>query len=251
MGSFDDDDLLGLFDDDTLPPPAVQKPSPQPTLPVAQDRPATDNGALPPDEKKPEPSRGEERPSPSESLRRETPPYPQRSAPGAGRRPDAGEPTRAYPAPDLTPSRTMPPRASSAAPPKPAARATAAPTTERAALQVRRLRRGRLAIRKIDPWAVLKFSLVFFFCMLLIALFGAAIIFFALKAFGVIDNVEKLLRDLEFDVSITGGGIFRWLFLIGLAWVLIASAVSVFMAFLYNLIADVVGGIELLVTERE
>ena len=32
---------------------------------------------------------------------------------------------------------------------------------------------------------------------------------------------------------------------------IVATAVTVFMAFLYNLIADVVGGIELLVTERE
>ena len=131
------------------------------------------------------------------------------------------------------------------------ARAPVAQTAERPALQVRRLRRGRLAIRKIDPWAVLKFSLVFYFCMLLIMLLSTAVIFAALKAFGVIDNIEKLFRDLDFNVSITGGLIFRWFFLIGLAGTVVASAVTVFMAFLYNLIADVVGGIELLVTERE
>jgi len=129
-----------------------------------------------------------------------------------------------------------------------------APTREkepRATLQVRRLRRGRLAIRKIDPWAVLKFSAAFYFCMLLIVLLGTAIIFAFLKAFGVISNIEKLFSDLDFNVSITGGLIFRWFFLVGLAGSIVATAVTVFMAFLYNLIADVVGGIELLVTERE
>ena len=121
----------------------------------------------------------------------------------------------------------------------------------RSAIQVRRLRRGRLAVRKIDPGAVLKFSLVFYFCMLLIMMLATAIVFAFPKAFGVIANIEKLFRDLDFHVSITGGFILRWFFLIGLAGTIVATAVTVFMAFLYNLIADVVGGIELLVTERE
>jgi len=116
---------------------------------------------------------------------------------------------------------------------------------------VRRLRRGRLAIRKISPWATLRFSLVFYFCMLLILLLGTSIIFATLKAIGTISDLESLLRDLEFDVTISGGVIFRWFFLIGLVGTLVASALTTFMAFLYNLIADVVGGIELLVTERE
>ena len=119
------------------------------------------------------------------------------------------------------------------------------------AMQVRRLRRGRLAIRKIDPWAVLKFSLVFYFCMLLIFLLGTAVIFATLKAFGVIDNIERVLRNLQIDFTIAGGTIFRWFFLIGLVGTVVASAITVFLSFLYNLIADVVGGIELLVTERE
>ncbi|MGZ4104034.1 MAG: DUF3566 domain-containing protein [Actinomycetota bacterium] len=134
----------------------------------------------------------------------------------------------------------------------PAAAPTRALTREpRSAVQVRRLRRGRLAVRKIDPWAVLKFSLVFYFCMLMVLLLATAIIFAFLKAFGVIHNLDKLLSDLSFNFKITGGVIFRWFFLIGLAWTIVATAVTVFMAFLYNLIADVVGGIELLVTERE
>jgi Transmembrane domain of unknown function (DUF3566) len=113
-------------------------------------------------------------------------------------------------------------------------------------------RRARLVIRKIDPWSVLKFSLLFYFCLLLIMLLGSAIIFAILKAFGVIANIEKLIRDLsEATFTISGGAIFRWLFLFGLLGAVVASAVTVFLAFLYNLIADVVGGIEISVAERE
>ena len=126
------------------------------------------------------------------------------------------------------------------------------PETKRGAVQVRRLRRGRLVIRKIDPWAVLKFSLVFYLCMLVISLLAVGVIFATLKAFGVIHNIEKFLSGLgEDNVSITGGWLFRWVFLIGLVGSVIASVVTMFMAFLYNLIADVVGGIEMIVTERD
>ncbi len=113
-------------------------------------------------------------------------------------------------------------------------------------------RRARLVLRKIDPWSVLKFSLLFYFCLLLIMLLGSAIIFAILKSFGVIANIEKLVRELSEEAfSISGGSIFRWLFLFGLLGAVVASAVTVFLAFLYNLIADVVGGIEVTVAERE
>ncbi|MFY9588916.1 MAG: DUF3566 domain-containing protein [Actinomycetota bacterium] len=113
-------------------------------------------------------------------------------------------------------------------------------------------RRARLVLRKIDPWSVLKFSLLFYFCLLLIMLLGSAIIFAILKSFGVIANIEKLVRELsDAAFHISGGSIFRWLFLFGLLGAVVASAVTVFLAFLYNLIADVVGGIEVTVAERE
>jgi transmembrane protein DUF3566 len=125
-----------------------------------------------------------------------------------------------------------------------------APTTSRT-ISPRGWRRGRLVIRKIDPWSTLKFSLLFYFCLLLITLLGSAIIFATLKAFGVIGSLERLLRSLSFEVTISGGAIFRWLFLFGLLGTIVASAVTVFLAFLYNLIADVVGGIEIAVSERD
>ena len=107
-------------------------------------------------------------------------------------------------------------------------------------------------LRKIDPWSVLKFSLLFYFCLLLIMLLGSAIIFAILKSFGVIANIEKLINELsDTAFRVSGGAIFRWLFLFGLLGAVVASAVTVFLAFLYNLIADVVGGIEVTVAERE
>lgn len=83
-------------------------------------------------------------------------------------------------------------------------------------------------------------------------LLGSAIIFALLKSFGVIANIEKLVRELsEAAFTISGGTIFRWLFLFGLLGTVVATAITVFLAFLYNLIADVVGGVEIAVAERD
>ncbi len=98
---------------------------------------------------------------------------------------------------------------------------------------------------------MLKFALLSYFCLLLIMLLGSAIIFALLKAFGVIGKIEELLSTFSSSVKISGGAVFRWLFLFGLLGTIVATAVTVFLAFLYNLIADVVGGIEIAVSQRD
>ena len=98
---------------------------------------------------------------------------------------------------------------------------------------------------------MLRFSLLFYFCLLLIVLLGSAIIFAILKAFGVIANLEELFESLELNIKVSGGAIFKWLFISGVLGTVVWSAITVFGAFLYNLIADVVGGIEVSVSERD
>ncbi len=111
-------------------------------------------------------------------------------------------------------------------------------------------RRARLVVRKIDPWSVLKFSLLFYFCLLLVFLLGSAIIFAMLKAFGVIADIEQLFADVDYPVTVSGGAIFKWFFLIGALGTVVWTIITVCGVFLYNLIADVVGGIEISVSEK-
>ena len=51
-------------------------------------------------------------------------------------------------------------------------------------------------------------------------------------------------------VVIRFGSVFGWLLLAGLGNVIIWSLVNVFVAFLYNLISDVVGGIEVTLAQK-
>ena len=116
-------------------------------------------------------------------------------------------------------------------------------------------RRVRVAIRKISPWSVLKVSLVFYFCMMLVILVGFAILYSVLSAAGIVDSVAELLTgvgfgDPEGNFEFDTGYLFRTLLLIGLVSTGLWAAFTVFLAFLYNLIADLLGGIEVTLVEK-
>jgi hypothetical protein len=116
----------------------------------------------------------------------------------------------------------------------------------------RRARQTRVVVRKVGPWSVFKFSLLFYLCVMLVLLLALGMLYAILGAVGAIDSVTRLARDLFADQTfqIDGGWIFTRLALVGLAMVLVWSLINLFIAFLYNLISDVIGGIEVTLTER-
>lgn len=111
--------------------------------------------------------------------------------------------------------------------------------------------RRRMTLRRIDPWSVLKFGAVVNACLLVIALLGFGILWFAIRQLGVIDQACDLATDVGFEsCAINGGNLFRYLVLLGLLWVVIQTGLLVFFAFLHNLIADLVGGVEITLSEE-
>jgi hypothetical protein len=117
---------------------------------------------------------------------------------------------------------------------------------------LRRPRQTRVVIRKLGPWSVFKFSLLFYFCIMLVILLALGMLYSILGAIGALDSVTKLARELFSDKTfeIHGDWIFARLTMIGVAMVFIWSLINVFVAFLYNLISDVVGGVEVTLAER-
>lgn len=104
--------------------------------------------------------------------------------------------------------------------------------------------RQRATVRRVDPWTVLKLSLVFYFCVLLVVMLGLTVFWAIINQLGVIESLQELLLNVGLDlVTINGGNIARVVFLLGLLNVMLFSGINVFMAFLYNLLADVLGGL--------
>ena len=108
-------------------------------------------------------------------------------------------------------------------------------------------------IRRVDPWTVLRFSVLFYLCMLVVSLVAGLLLWMAASATGVIDNVERFFKELFAleSFSINGGLIFRSTLMGGLVVVLLGTGANVLMAVLYNLTSDVVGGIEVSVLEED
>lgn len=119
----------------------------------------------------------------------------------------------------------------------------------------RGVRRIRVAVQRVGPWSIFKLALLFYLCLMLVVVIGLALLYMFLDAVGVLDSVADLLTGLGFGdeagFEINGGFLFRMIFLIGLISVVLWSAFSVLVAFLYNLIADLVGGIEVTLRERQ
>lgn len=115
-------------------------------------------------------------------------------------------------------------------------------------------RRAQVTVRHVSPWSVLKFSLLFYFCVMLVFLFALVILYWVLAAMGVTESIAKTLSELRSQQAgpfeIHGGWLFSRTFMVGLAGVVVWSLVNMFVSVLYNLVADIVGGIQVTLTEK-
>jgi hypothetical protein len=116
-----------------------------------------------------------------------------------------------------------------------------------------RARKVRRLVRHIEPWSVLKISLIFYFCLWIVFLIAGVILWSLAVGSGTIDNlenfIEKLLALDSFEFK--GDQIFRASALGGLVLVVAGSGFTVLVAVLFNLISDVTGGMRITVVEEE
>jgi len=121
--------------------------------------------------------------------------------------------------------------------------------TARKKFEARKVRR---LIRHIDPWSVLKLSLVFYFCMWLVGLISSVIVWQVATSSGTIGKFETFLSNLGIaDPKIDGEFFLRQFGLVGLIVVLGAALVTTIAAVIFNLISDLIGGVWITVIEEE
>jgi hypothetical protein len=124
-------------------------------------------------------------------------------------------------------------------------------------------RRARLNLKRIDPWSVMKFSFAVSVVLFIVVVVATSVLYLALDAMGVWGEVNKSLGEL---VSASGGadtaatsspfritawGVIGTSMLIGAVNVVLFTALATLGAFIYNVCADLVGGVELTLAERD
>ena len=117
---------------------------------------------------------------------------------------------------------------------------------------MRRGRRVRRVVRRIDLWSVLKVSLLFCLSVAIVLLTGAVILWSVAQSSGAVHKIEKFMDGLGFtNFRFNGQQIFKFALFAGLVLVIAGTIFAVILAFLYNLISDLVGGIQVQVIEEE
>jgi hypothetical protein len=107
-------------------------------------------------------------------------------------------------------------------------------------------------IRDVDPWSVFKVGLIFHFVVYLILLLASVLLWSVASATGTIDNIEQFLKSFGWEsFEFKGGQLFVNVMILGLFGVILATALLVLVATVFNLITDLVGGIRVTVLEEE
>jgi len=113
-------------------------------------------------------------------------------------------------------------------------------------------RRVRRVVRKIDTWSVAKVSALFFVSGVLVLLLASILLWAGASVIGVVSSIEKFMSSIGFEnFKFVPSQLLKGFVAFGLVAVALGTGASVLMAVVYNLISELVGGIELSVLEED
>jgi hypothetical protein len=113
-------------------------------------------------------------------------------------------------------------------------------------------RRARLTLTRVDPWSVLKATLVFTSCLLVVWMVAVLVLYGILAGAGVFDSVNQTLSDvLATHVDFNGPVVIFGALILGAFNVILMSALATVAAFAYNITAGLIGGLDVTLAEHE
>jgi hypothetical protein len=112
------------------------------------------------------------------------------------------------------------------------------------------VRRVRRIVRKIDPWTVLKVSFVLNVIGALAWVLGVWVAWSIAVQRGIPDAFVDVFSRLTIAVSPDGELYFRVILMLAIIGVIVMTSIMTLAAVLYNLISDLVGGVEMIMLEE-
>jgi hypothetical protein len=199
--------------------------------------------------------------------RSEPPPRTENHRPEAPARTESGPPAYGSELPDLSGPTPRPPQQRKPAdrpssPDKPANGVKAASSGRAVQVASRQPHKGpvraSMQIRRVDPWSVLKISLVLSVALFFVWMIAVAFLYLVLGGMGVWSKLNSNVGDLLTSASgstggelVSSGTIFGGAALIGLVNIVLLTAAATIGAFIYNLTTDLVGGVEVTLADRD
>jgi hypothetical protein len=122
-------------------------------------------------------------------------------------------------------------------------------------------RRARLQLKKIDPWSVMKFSFAVSLVLFIVSVVATALLYSVLDALKVFESLNQTISQLTVsadqnagsgdEFAITAKLVIGSAALLGAVNMVLFTALATLGAFIYNVCADLVGGIEVTLAERD
>ena len=123
-----------------------------------------------------------------------------------------------------------------------------------------RTRKARLRMTHVDPWSVMKTAFLLSIAMGIVTVIAVAMVWSVLGAAGVWDSINQTVQEViggtdgsAFDVEdyVGASRVLGFTMIVAVVDVVLITAIATLGAFLYNLAATLLGGIEVTLTEEE
>ena len=123
-----------------------------------------------------------------------------------------------------------------------------------------RTRRARLRLVHLDPWSVMKVSFLLSIAVGIVTVVSVAVVWSVLGAAGVWDSINSTVTDVLGGETATGFDIENYLgtsrvlgftMIVAVVDVVLITAIATLGAFLYNLAAALLGGLEVTLAEDD
>lgn len=118
--------------------------------------------------------------------------------------------------------------------------------------------RATVQLRRIDPWSAFKVSAVLSIALFLIWMIAIGVLYVVLDGIGVWDQINNSFTSLVSGDSSTGssfqvtaGAVFGIAAGVGALYAIVLTALTTVGTFIYNVAADLVGGIEVTLADRD
>lgn len=120
------------------------------------------------------------------------------------------------------------------------------------------VRRARLVVSRVDPWSAMKLAFLLSFAVGIMSVFATGFVWFALDGLQVFAGIESLVTKVIADpisveqimANFSLGKIMAGSMLIAVLNVFLWTAFTTITAFLYNVVAALVGGLRVAVTDE-